>query len=160
SRATRARLLDARCATCAPRRLATAAVTCHRVRVSTDTIDIAGWPEPARATTDAGLQVAALERPGPVVALRLTVGTGARHGAPGAAHMLEHLLFRSSEGADARRQIEQLGGEVGATTTREQISLDVIVVPDDLPAALAALARLVAVQPTATDLERERDVVV
>jgi len=103
--------------------------------------------------------VAVLERPGPVVALRLTVGAGARHGAVGASHMLEHLLFRSSEGAAARREIEQLGGEVGATTTREQISIDVIVVPDDLPAALAALGRLVAVQPTATDLERERDVV-
>src|SRR5690349_21251257 len=122
-------------------------------------IDIAGWPEPVRATTEAGLPIAALERPGPVVALRLTVGTGGRHGAPGAAHMLEHLLFRSAEGAAARREIEQLGGEVGATTTREQISIDVIVVPDELRAGLAALARLGAVVPTATDLERERDVV-
>jgi predicted Zn-dependent peptidase len=104
--------------------------------------------------------VAALQRPGPVVALRLTVGTGARHGAPGAAHMLEHLLFRSREGAAARREIEQLGGEIGATTTREQVSIDVIVVPDDLKPALTALARLAAVQPTATDLERERAVVI
>ena len=97
-----------------------------------------------QATTDAGLHVAVLERPGPVVALRLTVGTGARHGAAGAAHMLEHLLFRSSEGAAARREIEQLGGEIGATTTREQVSIDVIVVPDDLQAGLACLARLAA----------------
>src|SRR5258708_7357568 len=74
-----------------------------------------GWPVPVVARTEAGLRVATLERPGPVVAVRLTVGVGSRHGrARGGAHMHEHLIFRTREGSRARREIEALGGEVGA----------------------------------------------
>jgi predicted Zn-dependent peptidase len=119
-----------------------------------------GWPLPVVGRTDGGLRVAVLERPGPVVAMRLTVGVGSRHGsAHGAAHLHEHLLFRTREGARARREIEALGGEVGATTTREQTSIDVIVVPADVSAALDALARLAAAKPSLADLNRERPVV-
>jgi predicted Zn-dependent peptidase len=130
------------------------------VAVGEGTAIALAWPSPSVGRTAAGLRVAVLERPGPVVALRLTVGVGARDGdVAGVAHMLEHLIFRTPEGAAARRQIEELGGEAGATTTREQISLDAIVVPADVPAAAAALARLAAGRPTATDVQRERTVV-
>jgi predicted Zn-dependent peptidase len=106
------------------------------------------------------LRVAVLDRPGPVVAMRLTVGVGSRHGSVrGAAHLHEHLIFRTRDGARARREIEALGGEVGATTTREQTSIDAIVVPADVPAGLAALARLAAAKPSLADLDRERPVV-
>jgi predicted Zn-dependent peptidase len=119
-----------------------------------------GWPVPALGRTEAGLRVAALERPGPVVAVRLTVGVGSRHGnTRGGAHMHEHLIFRTGEGARARREIEALGGEIGATTTREQTSIDAIVIPADVPAALGAMARLAAARPTLGDLDRERPVV-
>ena len=119
-----------------------------------------GWPVPVVSRTAAGLRVAALDRPGPVVAVRLTIGVGSRHGrARGAAHLHEHLIFRTREGAGARREIEGLGGEVGATTTREQTSIDAIVVPDDVPSALRALGRLAAARPTRADLDRERPVV-
>jgi predicted Zn-dependent peptidase len=119
-----------------------------------------GWPVPVISRTEAGLRVAALERPGPVVAMRLTVGVGSRHGpARGGAHLHEHLIFRTREGAKARREIEGLGGEVGATTTREQTSIDAIVVPADVPAALDAIARLAGARPTISDLDRERPVV-
>jgi zinc protease len=119
-----------------------------------------GWPVPVVARTEAGLRVATLERPGPVVALRLTVGVGSRHGsARGGAHLHEHLIFRTRDGARARREIEALGGEVGATTTREQTSIDVIVVPADVPAALNVLAQLAAARPMLADLDRERPVV-
>jgi predicted Zn-dependent peptidase len=119
-----------------------------------------GWPVPVVARTEAGLRVATLERPGPVVAVRLTVGVGSRHGcARGGAHMHEHLIFRTREGSRARREIEALGGEVGATTTREQTSIDAIVIPADVPAALGAMARLAAARPTLGDLDRERPVV-
>ena len=92
--------------------------------------------------------------------MRLTIGVGSRHGrARGAAHLHEHLIFRTREGAGARREIEALGGEVGATTTREQTSIDAIVVPDDVPSALRALGRLAAARPTRADLDRERPVV-
>jgi predicted Zn-dependent peptidase len=127
--------------------------------VALELTSAAGWPAPVVGATSAGLRLAALERPGPVVALRLTIGVGARHGTPGSAHMHEHLLFRTSAGASARRELERRGGEIGATTTREQVSIDAIVVPEDVRAALDVLARLAAVRATATDLERERDVV-
>jgi len=122
--------------------------------------ETAAWPDPALAETEAGLRIAVLERPGPVVAVRLTIGVGARHGSrSGAAHMYEHLLFRTRAGAQARRLIEERGGEVGATTTREQVSIDVVTLPGELPRALDAVARLAIARPTATELELEREVV-
>ena len=122
--------------------------------------ETAAWPDPALAETEAGLQIALLERPGPVVAVRLTIGVGGRNGTrAGAAHMYEHLLFRTRTGAQARRLIEERGGEVGATTTREQVSIDVVTVPTELPRALEAIAQLAGARPSATELEREREVV-
>ena len=76
-----------------------------------------------------------------------------------ARRTVEHLLFRTRAGAQARRTLEELGGEVGATTTREQVSIDAVVVPADVPAALEALARISSARPSPADLERERDVV-
>jgi predicted Zn-dependent peptidase len=120
----------------------------------------ASWPVPLVGASEAGLRIAILERPGPLAAVRLTIGAGARHGSrAGSAHMLEHLLFRTRSGAQARRSLERLGGEIGATTTREQLSIDAVVLADDVERALEALARLCAAAPTAGDLDRERDVV-
>lgn len=110
--------------------------------------------------TATGLRLACLQRSGPVVALRLTARTGARDDrVPGATHMLEHLLFRTAAGAEARREIERRGGEVGANTTREQLSIDLVVLPGDLAPAVRALGRIVRARPSATDLAREKAVV-
>ena len=73
--------------------------------------------------------------------------------------MLEHLLFRTRAGAEARHAVEAAGGEMGATTTREQLSIDVVVLPDDLELAFAALGRVLGAVPSPTDLARERAVV-
>ena len=118
------------------------------------------WPEPVTSCVPSGLRTVVLERPGPVVALRLTVATGARDDhVAGATHMLEHLLFRTRAGAEARHAVEAAGGEMGATTTREQLSIDVVVLPGDLELAFAALGRVVCAVPSPTDLARERAVV-
>jgi zinc protease len=118
------------------------------------------WPEPVTSCVTSGLRTVVLERPGPVVALRLTVATGARDDhVAGATHMLEHLLFRTRAGAEARHAVEAAGGEMGATTTREQLSIDVVALPDDLELALDALGRVLGAAPSPTDLERERAVV-
>ena len=115
------------------------------------------WPEPVTSCVTSGLRTVVLERPGPVVALRLTVATGARDDhVAGATHMLEHLLFRTREGAEARHAVEAAGGEMGATTTREQLSIDVVVLPADLELAFAALGRVLGAVPSPTDLARER----
>ena len=119
------------------------------------------WPQPVVTRTAGGLRAVALERPGPVVALRLSVQGGARDDeVAGATHMLEHLLFQTEEGAAARRSVERRGGEIGANTTREQLSIDLVVLPGDVPAALDALGQLVRARPRAGDLEREKTVVI
>ncbi len=113
--------------------------------------------EAARAAD--GLALALADRPGPVVALRLAIPAGSRDDPqPGAAHALEHLLFRCSEGAEARRTIERVGGEVGGSTTREHLALDVVVLPEDVGLAIEALRQIARVEPRTTDIERERPV--
>ncbi len=107
------------------------------------------WPEPVTSCVTSGLRTVVLERSGPVVALRLTVATGARDDhVAGATHMLEHLLFRTRAGAEARHAVEAAGGEMGATTTREQLSIDVVVLPEDLELAFAALRRVLGAVPS------------
>ena len=118
------------------------------------------WPEPVTSCVTSGLRTVVLERTGPVVALGLAVATGARDDhVAGATHMLEHLLFRTRAGAEARHAVEAAGGEMGATTTREQLSIDVVALPDDLELAFDALGRVLGAAPSPTDLERERAVV-
>lgn len=59
------------------------------------------------------------------IAAGLLVDCGARHEAPhenGLAHLCEHLLFQGTSNRDARqiaRQIDLVGGRVGAFTTRD-----------------------------------------
>jgi predicted Zn-dependent peptidase len=95
-----------------------------------------------------------------VLAIRVAARVGARDDAvAGATHMFEHLAFRTPGGAAARRLIEDAGGELGAATTREQLAVDVVVLPDELTIAVDALRRILAARPRATELEQERPVV-
>ena len=110
--------------------------------------------------SDQGLRVTIIERPGAVVALRLTFAVGSRDDLhPGAAHMAEHLLFRAQDAAEARREVEATGGVISAATTREQISLDAVCLPEMLPTALRAVSQIACGVARATHLERERPVV-
>lgn len=81
----------------------------------------------------------------------------------GAAHLLEHLVFKGTETRTPREiafSLEGLGGSLDAYTSREHTGYQARVLDEHLPAALEVLADL-TLRPLlrADDLEREREVV-
>ena len=102
----------------------------------------------------------------PVAAVQLWVHTGASLERPeqsGAAHLLEHLVFKGAgdqTGAALTEQIEALGGDLNAWTSLDQTSYTATVPVPALGAALRAVSEL-AYRPwlRGDDLQRERGVV-
>lgn len=81
----------------------------------------------------------------------------------GAAHLLEHLVFKGTERRPARdiaRELEVRGGSLDAYTSRDQTSFQAHVLDRDLPLAIDLLTDLVR-RPLLRedDLELERNVV-
>lgn len=81
----------------------------------------------------------------------------------GAAHLLEHLLFESTDPRDDRRvgpAIESLGGYVNAMTTRDFTRVEVTVASQYLPRAMELMANTV-LEPNITSaaVSREREIV-
>lgn len=100
------------------------------------------------------------------VAVGLWVGVGARRESAtinGAAHLIEHMLFKGTRGRSARdiaEQIEAVGGDLNAYTTREITAFHAKVLKDDIDLALEIVADMVlrsVFDPD--DLIRERTVV-
>jgi predicted Zn-dependent peptidase len=99
-------------------------------------------------------------------AVGIWVNCGARHETPGQmglSHMLEHMAFKGTERRSARDiavEIEAVGGELNAYTSREQTAFHARVLKDDVPLALDMLADIL-VRPTFAEdeLARERDVI-
>lgn len=82
----------------------------------------------------------------------------------GAAHFLEHLLFKGSERIGAREiseRFDAIGAEANAFTTKEATCFWVRLLDDDLPEGLALIAEMVQ-RPAfrAGDIEAERRVVI
>jgi len=91
---------------------------------------------------------------------------GSAHEAPeelGAAHMLEHMVFkgtRKRSGLDIAVVLERLGGSLDAYTSREHTSYQARVLDEHVDIALDVLADLVtAPRLDEADLEVEREVV-
>jgi len=102
-----------------------------------------------------------VERPrSPVVALRLFLpgGSAADGDAPGATHVLEHLLAAgdaSPTGRDSLARLSALGAVVTGETAREYAAISVECLTGCWPQALTALAGLVqAVEPEPRGLAR------
>ncbi len=110
--------------------------------------------------------LAAWPRRGATAAVGVFVMGGSRDESPeqaGAAHALEHMLFKGTARRDARaiaEAIDQLGGGVDAWTSRERIALHAHVPWPDWQAALALLEEL-AYAPSfpAQEWAREREVI-
>ncbi|MGK7313068.1 MAG: M16 family metallopeptidase [Candidatus Longimicrobiales bacterium M2_2A_002] len=91
---------------------------------------------------------------------------GSAHEAPealGAAHLLEHMVFKGTAGRSAREiaaVLERLGGSLDAYTSREHTAFQARVLDEHLELALDVLAEMVA-RPSlrAEDLRIEREVV-
>lgn len=100
------------------------------------------------------------------VSVGVWVGTGTRHEPPeinGVAHLLEHMAFKGTRrrsAQDIAREIEDVGGQINAYTSREHTAYYAKVLKDDAPLAFDILADILqnsVFKPE--ELDRERAVV-
>jgi predicted Zn-dependent peptidase len=100
------------------------------------------------------------------VSLGLWVDVGTRHEPPevnGVAHFLEHMAFKGTERRSAlviAEEIEAVGGQLNAYTSRESTAYYAKVLKEDLPLAVDILADILqhsTFEPA--ELERERTVI-
>ena len=120
-----------------------------------------------RTTLPGGLRIVTEHVPGVrSVALGVWVAAGSRdepRSQTGSAHFLEHLLFKGTTHRDAMTisaQIESVGGDLNAFTTKEHTCYHARVLDEDLPLALDVVCDVVL---NATvhdhDIEAERAVI-
>ena len=100
------------------------------------------------------------------VSLGCWVGVGTRNEAAsvnGVAHLVEHMLFKGTRRRSAFRiseEIENVGGQLNAYTTREQTAYYAKVLHEDAPLALDILSDMIQHSTLdAEELVRERTVV-
>jgi len=114
-----------------------------------------------------GLTVATDSMPGvESLSLGAWVNVGTRHESAevnGIAHLLEHMAFKGTERRDAyaiAEEIEAVGGQVNAYTSREHTAYYTRVLAEDTPLALDILADILQHSTfDAEELRRERAVV-
>ena len=122
-------------------------------------IEISKLPNGLRVLTDS---VPSVES----VAVGVWIGSGTRNEDlrnNGAAHMVEHMMFKGTNkrnAYDIAEVIENVGGNMNAYTSREMTSYHVHLLKDDLHLALDVIADIVqdSVMPP-DEVERERDVI-
>lgn len=96
------------------------------------------------------------------VAVGVWANVGTRHENMvhnGIAHMVEHMMFKGTPTRTAAKiaeQIEDVGGQMNAYTSREITSYHMHMLKDDLPLALDVLADIVQ-RPTMPEIEVERE---
>ena len=118
----------------------------------------------SRTVLPGGLRVLTEAVPGVrSVSLGIWVGTGSRDEAPeqaGAAHYLEHLLFKGTRRRSAvqiAEAFDAVGGELNAFTAKEHTCFYAHVLDTDLPMAVDVLADVVTdavLDPAHVELER------
>jgi predicted Zn-dependent peptidase len=119
------------------------------------------------STLPSGVRVVTESVPGVrSVALGIWIAIGSRDERPdqaGAAHYLEHLLFKGTGRRTAQgiaEEMDAVGGELNAFTAKEHTCYYAHVLDEDLPLALDVLADVVTNAELAhTDVELERGVV-
>ncbi|SHL27397.1 Predicted Zn-dependent peptidase [Pseudonocardia thermophila] len=127
----------------------------------------ASAPGVFRSELPGGLRVLTEEVPGVrSVSLGIWLGVGARDEAPdeaGAAHYLEHLLFKGTgkrSAADIAEQFDAVGGDINAFTAKEHTCYYAQVLDTDLPLAIDVLTDVVTdATMDPADVEVERGVV-
>jgi zinc protease len=124
-------------------------------------------PVPLRETLPGGLHLIVEERPGsPLTAIEIRARVGSGSETPqnnGIAHAIEHMLFRGSEARDPGaidREIERLGGELTARTTRDDTKFATVVPSGKWREALGLVAELLETPKFAPEQwEREKAVI-
>jgi len=124
-----------------------------------DSIKTTTLPSGLRIVTDCVKEVES-------VAVGVWVGVGTRNedlAHNGAAHMVEHMLFKGTQKRSARQiseEIENVGGHMNAYTSREITSYHIHLLKNDLPLALDVLADIIQESTMPEDeIERERGVI-
>ncbi|HET7900382.1 MAG TPA: pitrilysin family protein [Candidatus Nanopelagicales bacterium] len=120
-----------------------------------------------RTVLPGGLRVVTERLPGVrSAAFGIWVGVGSRDETPaqaGAAHYLEHLLFKGTprrSALDISASIDAVGGEMNAFTSKEYTCFYARVLDADLPLAVDVISDLVtSALLRAGDVESERDVI-
>ncbi|HEX3781587.1 MAG TPA: pitrilysin family protein [Pseudonocardiaceae bacterium] len=120
-----------------------------------------------RSVLPSGLRVITEQVPGVrSAAVGIWVGVGSRDETPsvaGAAHYLEHLLFKGTQrrtAAQIAEEIDAVGGELNAFTAKEHTCYYVHALDDDLPLAIDLLTDVVFFATMAErDIDTERSVV-
>ena len=120
-----------------------------------------------RTVLPGGLRVVTENLPGVrSAAFGIWVGVGSRDETPaqaGAAHYLEHLLFKGTErrsALDISAAIDAVGGEMNAFTSKEYTCFYARVLDVDLPLAVDVVSDLVtSALLRAKDVDGERDVI-
>ena len=120
-----------------------------------------------RTVLPGGLRVVTENIPGVrSAAFGIWVGVGSRDETPaqaGAAHYLEHLLFKGTErrsALDISASLDAVGGEMNAFTSKEYTCFYARVLDADLPLAVDVISDLVtSALLRAHDVESERDVI-
>ena len=125
----------------------------------TNDIKITILPNGLRVVTD---HVPSVES----VAMGVWAGVGTRNeklSVNGAAHMVEHMLFKGTKNRNAKEiveVIENVGGHMNAYTSREVTSYYMHLLKDDVPLAINILADMLqnSTMPE-EEIERERGVI-
>jgi predicted Zn-dependent peptidase len=116
---------------------------------------------------DNGLRVASWAMPGlETAAVALITDAGSRHERAelnGLAHLFEHMVFKGTHRRSARaiaEEMEDVGGQLNAWTSRDQTMFHARILGRDLPLAVDLIADLVtAARFDADDMAREKEVV-
>ena len=100
------------------------------------------------------------------VALGIWADVGTRHenmADNGVAHMVEHMMFKGTPDRTALQiaeQIEDVGGQINAYTSREMTAYHIHLLKDDLPLAVDILSDIIQnSNMPEEEVERERDVI-
>lgn len=100
------------------------------------------------------------------LSIGIWVRAGTRHEEPreaGISHFLEHMLFKGTESRTAleiAREVDQVGGEFNAFTSREYTCFHILLLDRDLALGLDILSDVVLASSfESSELERERKVI-
>lgn len=121
----------------------------------------------SRYTLDCGLRLLYRPLQSPVVYVGIAIGVGTRHekrGEYGLAHFTEHMLFKgttSRSSTDIINELEEVGGEINAYTSKEETIVYAICPREYAERALRLLADLVQNSIfDAEELRKEQTVVI
>jgi predicted Zn-dependent peptidase len=100
------------------------------------------------------------------VAIGIWADVGTRHenlADNGVAHMVEHMMFKGTPDRNAQQiaeQVEDVGGQINAYTSREVTAYHIHLLKDDLPLAVDILSDIIQhSHMPEEEVERERDVI-